>query len=104
MTPELQSRVREVHPEVCFWALNDGKPMAHSKKTPSGAQERERLLAEVFEGDLACVAVPGAAALDDFFDACAVAWTAARIARGRAQRLPAHPPVDERGLRMEIVY
>ena len=104
ITPELQTRVREAHPEVCFWALNGGAAMAHSKKTPAGARERERLLATVFDDDLACVAVRGAAALDDFFDACAVAWTAARIAQDRAERLPAEPPVDERGLRMEIVY
>lgn len=104
MTPELQRRVREVHPEVCFWALKGGAAMAHSKKTPAGAREREQLLARVFEGDLACVAVRGAAALDDFFDACAAAWTAARIAQGRAERLPETPPIDERGLRMEIVY
>ena len=78
--------------------------MLRSKKTPVGAQERERLLSEVFDSDLACVAVRGAAPLDDFFDACAAAWTAARVARGRAQRLPAEPPVDERGLSMEIVY
>lgn len=104
MTPQLQTRVREVHPEVCFSALNGGVAMTHSKKTPAGVQEREKLLADAFDSDLACVAVRGAALLDDFLDACAAAWTAARIAQDRSERLPADPPVDERGLRMEIVY
>ena len=28
--------VREVHPEICFWALAGGRPMRHSKKTERG--------------------------------------------------------------------
>jgi hypothetical protein len=34
-------------------------------------------------------------------DACAVAWTAARLARGTAIRLGGE--LDERGLRMEMI-
>src|SRR4029077_5268811 len=30
----LQSRVREVHPEVCFAHWNRGKPMSHRKSRP----------------------------------------------------------------------
>jgi predicted RNase H-like nuclease len=30
----------EVHPEVCFWAMNGRRPMAHSKKTAAGHEER----------------------------------------------------------------
>lgn len=37
---ELASRVLEVHPEVCFWALEDRTPMRHAKRTPAGAKER----------------------------------------------------------------
>jgi hypothetical protein len=33
--------LREVHPEVCFWALAGGRAMEHSKKT--AAERRERL-------------------------------------------------------------
>ena len=32
--------VREVHPEVCFWALNNRQPMADSKKTKDGIKQR----------------------------------------------------------------
>ena len=104
MRPDLQKRVVEVHPEVSFCALNDMDPLAHSKRSPAGAQERELLLANVFEDDLACKAVREGVWLEDFFDACAAAWTARRFALGKAERLPGKPQVDGRGLRMEIVY
>jgi predicted RNase H-like nuclease len=39
---------------------------------------------------------------DDLLDACACAWSARRIAEGRAVRFPADPPQDARGLRMAI--
>ena len=32
--------VREVHPEICFWALAGRKAMKHSKKKPDGFHER----------------------------------------------------------------
>ncbi len=44
------------------------------------------------------------AAPDDLLDACAAAWTAGRVAKGAAERLPETPPTDARGLRMEIVF
>jgi len=40
----LQRRVREVHPELCFWAWNGGVAMAHRKKTQDGRAERGRLI------------------------------------------------------------
>jgi predicted RNase H-like nuclease len=41
---------------------------------------------------------------DDFLDACAALWTAERIYRGAAERLPSaeKPERDERGLDMAI--
>jgi predicted RNase H-like nuclease len=44
------------------------------------------------------------AAPDDLLDAVAAAWTARRLVEGVAERLPAEPAVDRRGLRMEIVF
>ncbi len=37
LTPEMQDRVFEVHPEVSFWALA-GRPMGHSKSKPEGTK------------------------------------------------------------------
>lgn len=36
--------IREIHPEVCFWALNHGKPMNFGKTTASGKRERLAVL------------------------------------------------------------
>ena len=104
MTPELQERIVEVHPEVCFWKLNGKRPMERPKRTPEGAQARRLLLAEAFATPLSSVSIPQGAALDDLLDACAAAWTAGRVAYGTAERLPPVPASDSRGLCMEIVY
>ena len=36
--------VREVHPEVCFWALNGEVSMQHSKRQENGRRERRDVL------------------------------------------------------------
>jgi predicted RNase H-like nuclease len=41
---------------------------------------------------------------DDAIDTIVAACSARRWAEGSAERLTADPPVDARGLRMEIVY
>jgi len=56
-----------------------------------------------YDGPLPATA-PAGAARDDLYDALVLAWTATRLARGAAARLPAEPEGDGRGLRMEIVY
>ena len=104
MRPTLQKRVVEVHPEVTFWALNRQQPMAYSKKKARGKEERLRVISPVFQDNLASLLTPSGAARDDLYDACAVAWTASRLASRRAQHLPSSPPVDSQGLRMEIAY
>jgi predicted RNase H-like nuclease len=107
ITPELQNRVFEVHPEVSFWALA-GKAMIHPKNHLAGYLERKALL----EGELG-LAIPDRSAAfrlarpakpDDILDATVAAWTAARVVSGGAGRLSDVPEFDSRGLRMEIVY
>jgi predicted RNase H-like nuclease len=44
MTRALQDRVREVHPEVCFQALNGRQAMRNNKKKRPGVAERWALL------------------------------------------------------------
>jgi predicted RNase H-like nuclease len=104
----LQSWVREVHPEVCFWAWNKQLAMEHKKKSASGKTERRRLIDEYFGND----AVPNVrmqylareVSDDDINDALAAVWTAERILVGSAGVLPDQPPVDSVGLRMEMWY
>jgi predicted RNase H-like nuclease len=112
MTPDLQDWIVECHPEVVFWAINGRTPLEEPKKVKSSNYEpglalRRRLLAT--QGfDPSFLEDPGVprriAAPDDLLDACAAAWTAGRVARGTAERLPETPPTDARGLRMEIVF
>jgi predicted RNase H-like nuclease len=110
MTPALQARVYECHPELAFWAMNGHRPMSLPKKVRNrpdapGLTERRILLEchgfrpDLFEMPPWPRSLVGA---DDIVDACVLSWSAARIVRGDAIRLPPEPPVDGRGLRMEI--
>ncbi|MBI3301273.1 MAG: DUF429 domain-containing protein [Deltaproteobacteria bacterium] len=111
MTPELQKRVYEAHPELAFRALA-GAPLQYNKKTHEGREERLQALAQAPDGlfreirsafENALKAFPRVqVAPDDLLDAYVLTRTALRIANGQASRLPINPPVDGRGLRMEI--
>jgi predicted RNase H-like nuclease len=110
MTPELQRRAFECHPEVAFWAMNGRQPLGEAKKVKSrsnapGLELRRTLLAGAgFAEDFLAGTTfrPSAAGPDDFLDACACAWTAGRILAGTAITFPEVPPLDARGLRQEI--
>jgi predicted RNase H-like nuclease len=109
MTPEMQSRVAECHPEAAFWAMNGERPLDEPKKVKSRPNEpglalrRTLLAARGFDtAFLETTFRRSAAGPDDFLDACACAWTAGRILEGLARRFPDLPPVDARGLRQEI--
>lgn len=106
MTPARQERVREVHPELAFFAMNGDAPLQHSKHAKEGDDERRRLLhAHGFAGIGAAVETHAGRNVtrDDILDAHAACWTAQRLHRGTAQRLPEeNPPRNARGLRMEI--
>ena len=104
----LRDRVYESHPEVCFWALNAGRPMVCSKHTPEGVQERLRLIEQHFgSGSFQAVrtAYPKTRVSDDdILDAFAVCWTARRILLEEAVSLPKVPPCDRLGLPVCITY
>lgn len=105
--PEWRHRVREVHPELCFWAFAGNRAMEHNKKTDEGFRERLDLLAERFPGaeDLLgrIVLWEGSrVARDDAVDAVAGALTG--VDPGALRTLPETPERDARGLRMEMVY
>ena len=106
MTPDLQKRIREVHPEISFFIMAGLSPAEEAKKNKAGRSERLALLEEHFfqvrEGlDLFPVKE---AAPDDVLDAYACAWTAMRVFRGEAGRLPEEPDRDAKGLEMAIWY
>ncbi len=106
--PALRAALREVHPELSFWAWNGRNPLPFSKRTPDGARLR-RALAEAWLGPGILVRARGphgrnALADDDILDAIAALWTAHRIAAGTAERVPTAPPHDATGLPMQIVF
>ena len=106
LSPELQQRVREVHPEVCFHRWNGGRPMEHPKRSFDGHRDRRLLVEEAFGPVYERVRQAHsrkAVADDDILDAFAALWTAQRITEGRAVTIPAEPPRDGEGLPMEMV-
>jgi predicted RNase H-like nuclease len=94
----------EVHPEVSFRALH-GEPLPWAKTTWNGLALRRRLLADagVMIPDLVGAA-GGLAGPDDVLDAAVAAWSAARIAAGDAESLPAVPEQDDDGRLVAIWF
>lgn len=87
---QIDTRLHEAHPEVSFRGMNGGRPLAYRKKSAGGALERLELLrAAGIDPTSLTAAAP--APLDDVLDAAACAWTAERIAAGRARSLPEEP-------------
>jgi predicted RNase H-like nuclease len=107
--PHHQSRIFESHPELAFWVMNGEAPLSLAKKVrgrphPPGLDLRRDLLRR--NG----LPVDGLThdyrrrdvGPDDLLDACACAFVAWRILNRRSVRFPADPPLNPRGLRMEI--
>ena len=84
-------RIREVHPEVSYRAMNGARPLRYRKKSAGGALERLELLRRHgIELELRATA---SAPLDDVLDAAAAAWSAHRITTRKAKSLPDPPEV-----------
>ena len=85
--------------------MNNDACVREKKREPQG-QERRRMLLRKNGFPIERLALPAAPrrlwAIDDVIDACACAWSAKRIRDGLNLRLAADPPLDGRGLRMEI--
>jgi predicted RNase H-like nuclease len=96
--------IREVHPELAFLRLTDGKPLP-SKKSAQGVALRRSLLKQKGFNDvdrwLTEARIGTGARLDDVLDACAVAIAA----RDSAGCLPEGlPPRDAHDLPMQIWF
>jgi len=105
----LQGVVRECHPELCFWALNNKAAMQYNKKKVEGKQERLAVLEQFFR---ACHELLEQAssqylrrqvAHDDIIDAMVCAVTA-KYGFNNYFTLPVAPERDVHGLAMEMVY
>ena len=101
--PEQAARVFEVHPEVCFAVWNGRQPMRYPKASGFGFAERLALVEATFPG--AAERARGQFARtevsdDDILDALAALWTARRIERNVAIRVPESEVRDRAGLPM----
>ncbi|MDQ8732762.1 DUF429 domain-containing protein [Bradyrhizobium sp. LHD-71] len=118
LTPRLQARIREVHPELVFLRLNGGRPLP-SKSTREGLALRMGLLrAEGLtqvrrwieverhkrsKDGVASLTYGSGAKADDVLDACAAAIAARDFDSGRV--LPRSGAVkDAKRLKMQIWY
>jgi predicted RNase H-like nuclease len=104
MTPDLQLRIREVHPELSFAVMNGGEPLGSSKRSEEGKARRLALLGQHFSGVDDALGGVRKSALPDVIDAYAAAWSAWRMARGKARYIPEELQMDSRGLRMGIWF
>jgi|SRR5208337_211097 len=106
--PALRKRVFEVHPEVSFKVMYNNRPLPQRKKVKGrinepGMQLRKELLTkEGFHLAFLDQKPPHGAGRDDFYDACACAWSAKRILYGKERVIPSHPPLDGEGLEQAI--
>jgi predicted RNase H-like nuclease len=104
--PWLQSRVYEVHPEVCFRLLN-AAPLDAPKKSADGFALRLALVETVFPHAFTLVRREVSRRIatdDDVADALVALWTAHRISRGTAVTFPeSDAPVDSLGLPMRML-
>ena len=110
-TSHLSPVVREIHPEVCFWALNSEHPLKFNKKASlrKGYDERMAILRE-FEPLTDKIAEDASdkymrkeVGWDDIADALAAAVTGYH-GYDSLRTLPPSPPCDAKGLPMEMVY
>lgn len=107
---EVEDRLLEGHPEVCFRAFAD-VDLKFNKKTAPGMAERLQALEDTTEYDegtwLELAKSLGdegvATGADDLLDALALALTA-KADGDEFQKLPEDPPKDVDGLPMQMVY
>jgi predicted RNase H-like nuclease len=119
-----RSRIRETHPEICFWGLNSGQAMKYPKRKHKvhdrkGVEERKNLLESVcksiypknyrkIEELLKECNKPEykskGIAPDDILDALAAAVTAMLGYKNGFEKLPQKPEKDSQGLPMQMLY
>ena len=109
--PDARGTIREAHPEVCFWALNDESATEYSKTAQPAAAFWERIgILEAIDSTVvddirdASTDLDAKVGSDDVIDAFALALTASPKT-GSLRTLPDEPPTDDTGkLPMEMVY
>jgi predicted RNase H-like nuclease len=108
LNTKARHKIREMHSELCFWALNHQQAMQHNKRTLKGFSEREKLLVVHCEATGGIVSEALSIyprkdlARDDVLDALVGAVTA-RFNENLIT-LPETPERDAKDLPMEVVF
>ena len=103
-----RGRIREIHPELCFWGLAS-RPMQHAKKRSEGLLERTQLLQSIYPQTSDIINHTLSTyrrkdvARDDILDALSAAVTGL-MGKQNLTSIPQEPEFDEWDLRMEMVY
>lgn len=106
--PAARPKMREIHPELCFWAFNGKNPMRYRKSKHDGFNERMRVLSTLYPGADRIVSEildrypRSQVRRDDVLDALVAAITASESENLLV--IPKFEQRDARGLRMEMVY
>ncbi len=104
-----RKRIKEIHPEICFRAFTDDRPVIHSKKRGKGFSERMEVLLSIYPHTREIVDytlqkyLRREVAKDDILDALVAAVTASQEGQGLST-IPENPEKDSKGLAMEMVY
>ncbi len=104
---ENRGKIREAHPEICFWALNNQSEINISKKRKGGLELRLKILSEHYSKSWEIYSQVvnrfkrNQVARDDIVDALAIAISASFYPA--IESLPQYPERDSRGKPMEIV-
>jgi predicted RNase H-like nuclease len=108
-TSAARQKLREIHPEVLFWALNSHVAMYHNKKRLEGFVERLQVLRQYFP-QCDQLVIEGLkkfprnqVAGHDILDALAAAVTGV-VGSSRLVTVPEEPERDVHGFPMEMVY
>jgi predicted RNase H-like nuclease len=105
----LRGKLRESHPEVCFWALNNKNAMRFNKKQIRGREERMHVLTCYFPKAHQILEIAAdnysrkQVAIDDIIDAMVLAITAV-LGYKTLSSFPNVSRLDDRSLRMEIAF
>ena len=103
------NKIRESHPEICFWALSSRNPMQHSKKTEKGILERLKILSDILPKSMGIFKYSkytfkrSELSKDDILDALVLAIAASNLT-GNLVSIPSEVYKDELGIQMEIVH
>ena len=97
--------IYESHPELCFQVMN-GKELRYSKKENLGINERKRILSSNgFNKTFLkkCISQRNINYQpNDFLDACAISWSALRVAKKKNINLPEDTHFDKFGILMQM--